>query len=205
MAYYIRNDTMLFQLNSFGQSCLSDKKYNELVCDLKEELCKKISSTGLRLDDFDLVKKIGTGSFSHVFYARLKAKNHFVALKCISKASIKCEGDIDMIVAEKMALKKTIESPYIVQLLSSFQSETYIFLVMEFLAGGNLHFHMIRSKNECFAVDQVCFYSAQVALALDFIHRQGIIYRDLKLSNIVLTPHGYIKLVDFGMYVNISF
>jgi len=79
------------------------------------------------------------------------------------------------------------------------QSDEYIFLVMEFLSGGDLFFHMMKSENECFAIDQVIFYSSQVALAIDFIHSKNIIYRDLKLDNIALTNDGYIKLIDFGM------
>ena len=153
----------------------------------------------MHLDDFHLIQTIGTGSFGQVFYAEQKSNASFVAFKCISKASIKSEAGIDIILGEKNALKAAKSCEFIVTLLSSFQNEKYIFLVMEFLAGGDLFFHMSQKENQCFSVPEVRFYSAQVVLALDFIHKNGIIYRNLKPENIALTTDGYIKLIDFGM------
>ena len=176
----------------------SDEKYGQLI-GLLEEQPGKEQTSGLHLDDFELIQTIGTGSFGQVFYAKQLSTENYVAFKCISKATIQSEADIDVINAEKGALKMTNQSPYIVRLLSSFQNEKYIFLVMEFLAGGDLFFHMMRSENECFPIEEVAFYSAQVASAIHFIHSKKIIYRDLKLDNIALTPDGYIKLIDFGM------
>ena len=93
----------------------------------------------------------------------------------------------------------TRDCPYVVNIHYSFQNDSYIFLVMEFLAGGDLFFHMMRSENETFSAEEVTFYAAQIAHALSYIHRCKIIYRDLKLDNIALTLDGYINLIDFGM------
>jgi serine/threonine protein kinase len=93
---------------------------------------------GIHEMDFELVQMIGSGSFGSVYCAKRLSSSEYVAFKCISKADIRSETDIDVIFCEKDGLKMTNECPYIVKILSAFQNKSYIFLVMEFLVKGSV-------------------------------------------------------------------
>jgi len=103
------------------------------------------------------------------------------------------------VIEEKKTLELCRECEYIVDILATFHTPEYAFFALEFLPGGDLYFHIINSDNNVFCLDDVLFYTAQICEALDFIHTKQIIYRDLKLDNIVLDSKGYVKLVDFGL------
>jgi serine/threonine protein kinase len=90
-----------------------------------------------------------------------------------------------------------LDSPFIVKLHYAFQTDQRLHIIMDFMQGGELYFHM-KSENR-FNEDRAKFYAAELILALEFLHKNGIIFRDLKPENILLDEHGHIKLTDFGM------
>ena len=89
--------------------------------------------------------------------------------------------------------------PFIVDLIATFQTPGHLIFVMDACLGGELNYIMTMKEFEVFREDEIRFYSVQIGLALDFIHKNKIIYRDLKLENIVMCENGYIKLIDFGL------
>uniref|UniRef100_A0A673K5E2 non-specific serine/threonine protein kinase n=1 Tax=Sinocyclocheilus rhinocerous TaxID=307959 RepID=A0A673K5E2_9TELE len=137
----------------------------------------------VKLDDFDRVKLIGRGAFGAVQLVRHKASQQVYAMKQLSKFEM--ERDI-------MAFSK---SPWIVQLCCAFQDEKYLYLVMEFMPGGDL---VTLTSNYDMPEEWARFYTAEVVLALDAIHSLGFIHRDIKPDNMLLDRNGHLKLADFG-------
>lgn len=149
------------------------------------------------LQDFELLKVLGHGSFGKVLLAELKGKKQYYALKALKKASVLEGDDIEYTITERVVLALAVNHPFLTQLFCTFQSKSHLFFVMEYLAGGDLMFHLQNSKR--FSVDRARFYSSEILLALEFLHSKGIIYRDLKLDNVLLDSQGHCKLADFGM------
>lgn len=180
-------------------------KYNELeVHDSSkyssedEELEQSaVKTRQMGLDDFDLLRVIGRGSYAKVFLAEYKRTGKIYAMKVIKKASVNDDEDIDWVQTEKHVFEQATNHPFLVGLHSCFQTESRLFFVIEYLCGGDLMYHMQRKRR--LPEDHARFYSAEICLALDFLHERGIIYRDLKLDNVLLDAEGHIKLTDYGM------
>lgn len=147
---------------------------------------------------FELLKIIGQGSFGKVFLVR-KITGHdantLYAMKVLKKATLKVR-DRQRTKMERNMLAE-IDHPFIVKLHYAFQTEGKLYLILEFLRGGDLFTRL--SKEVMFTEEDVKFYLAELALALDHLHHLGIIYRDLKPENILLDSQGHIKLTDFGL------
>ena len=105
--------------------------------------------------------------------------------------------DIDWVQTEKHVFETASNHPFLVGLHSCFQTTSRLFFVIEFVRGGDLMFHMQRQRR--LPEEHARFYSAEISLALNFLHEKGIIYRDLKLDNVLLDHEGHIKLTDYGM------
>lgn len=101
-----------------------------------------------------------------------------------------------MVSGERDLLLKFM-NPFIVQMLWTYETEEKHYFVMEYLSGGRLFFHLKQEKS--FPEDKVRFYTAQIALAIHYLHQKGVIYRDLKPENVILDHEGYLKLTDFGI------
>lgn len=154
------------------------------------------SSTIFQPSDFRNVAIIGRGSFSKVTLVEfLKTKEPF-AIKSLRKDVILDHDQVDNLLLEKKILEE-LEHPFLVNLVFSFQTEDRINFVLPYLPGGELFTYFRSSK--IFDEERARFYSAQVALAINHLHSYGIIYRDIKLENILLGEDGYVKLVDFGL------
>ena len=145
---------------------------------------------------FDLIKLIGEGAFGKVFLVRNKLTNTLLAMKVISKKLLKKKNNVQYMKSERDILSK-MSHPFIVSLFSAFQSEKKLFLVMDFLAGGELFFHL--KRRGLILEAEIRFYLAEITLALEFLHDMGIIHRDLKPENILLRANGHIALTDFGL------
>jgi len=145
--------------------------------------------------DFELGKTLGTGSFGRVRFCTHKATGQHYAMKILKKSAIIRLKQVDHMNSEK-AILKSIHHPLIVNLFGSFHDSRYLYLVLEYIVGGEFFTHLRRAGR--FDNDTSCFYSAQIVCIFEYLHSKNIIYRDLKPENILLTADGYIKLTDFG-------
>ncbi|KAG2159174.1 kinase-like domain-containing protein [Suillus bovinus] len=148
-----------------------------------------------RLSDFIIQRTLGTGSFGRVHLVRSKHNLRFYAIKVLNKEKIVRTKQVEHTNNEKMMLE-AVQHPFIINLWGAFQDASNLFMVMDFVPGGEL-FTLLRRSNR-FPDPVAKFYAAEVALALNHLHSLDIIYRDLKPENILLNHDGHIKIADFG-------
>ncbi|KAI8069786.1 camp-dependent protein kinase 6 [Gilbertella persicaria] len=149
----------------------------------------------LKLQNFDIQRTLGTGSFGRVHLIRSKINNHYYALKVLKKAEIVKLKQVEHTNNER-AILSSIQHPFIVNLWGSFQDSANLYMVMDFVPGGEL-FTVLR-KQKKFSNEVARFYAGEVLLALSYLHSKDIVYRDLKPENLLLDMHGHIKITDFG-------
>lgn len=152
--------------------------------------------TPLLMNDFELLKVIGKGSFGKVMQVVKKDTKQIYALKTIRKQHIVASMEVDHTMAERTVLARVL-NPFIVPLKFSFQLPEKLYLVLSFINGGELYFHL--QKEGRFLMDRLRFYIAELLTALELLHQMNVIYRDLKLENILLDYQGHIALCDFGL------
>lgn len=150
----------------------------------------------LTIDDFDLLKVVGKGSFGKVMQVKKRDTQRVYALKTIRKAHIISRSEVNHTLAERTVLAQ-INNPFIVPLKFSFQSPEKLYLVLAFVNGGELFHHLQREGK--FDINRSRFYTAELLCALECLHGFNVIYRDLKPENILLDYTGHIALCDFGL------
>lgn len=150
-------------------------------------------------DDFEILKLIGKGTFGQVFQVRKKDTKRIYAMKVLSKKVIVQKKEIQHTIGERNILVRTAttESPFIVGLKFSFQTAADLYLVTDYMSGGELFWHL--QKEGRFVEERAKFYIAELILALRHLHQHDIVYRDLKPENILLDANGHIALCDFGL------
>ena len=150
----------------------------------------------VNLDDFDIKRVLGIGSFGKVFLVENKNTSRLYAMKSIRKDKVYNYNKVESAKLEEHILLNS-EHPNIVGLEYVFKSETRIYLIMHFIRGGELFKQIIENKR--FDENRSKFYAMQIALALGHLHSQNVLYRDLKPENILLGEDGYVYLTDFGL------
>jgi len=151
---------------------------------------------GATVEDFDLLKVIGKGSFGKVMLVRKKDSGKVFAMKVLNKRTIIERNEVEHTKSEKSILMK-LSHPFLVGLHYSFQTADKLYFIMDYINGGELFFHL--QKDRKFTEDRVRFYAAEIASGLEYLHTAGVIYRDLKPENLLLTNDGHIVMTDFGL------
>ena len=149
------------------------------------------------IEDFEVLKPISRGAFGQVYLCQKKGTNQLYALKAMKKTVVLKKNMMDQVVAERDALAISSKSPHVVQLFYSFQSVEKIFLVMEYMIGGDVK--SLLHNLGYFDEDMSKIYIAELVLALEYLHRHNIVHRDIKPDNMLLSDQGHIKLTDFGL------
>lgn len=156
--------------------------------------------TGKRigLDHFNFLAVLGKGNFGKVMLAETKRSKRLYAIKVLKKEFIIENDEVESIKSEKRVflIANRERHPFLTNLHACFQTETRVYFVMEYISGGDLMLHIQRGQ---FGTKRAKFYASEVCLALKYFHENGVIYRDLKLDNILLTLDGHIKIADYGL------
>ncbi|KAJ9163686.1 hypothetical protein P3X46_023326 [Hevea brasiliensis] len=151
--------------------------------------------------DFEILRVVGQGAFGKVFQVKYKRSNcgdgdGIYAMKVMRKDTIIKKNHVDYMKAERDILTKVVH-PFIVQLRYSFQTKAKLYLILDFINGGHLFFHLYRQG--IFSEDQARVYTAEIASAVSHLHKCGIVHRDLKPENILMDCDGHVMLTDFGL------
>ncbi|KAJ3268592.1 Serine/threonine kinase [Terramyces sp. JEL0728] len=155
-------------------------------------------SKGVGLDDFTFLAVLGKGNFGKVMLAQEKFTNSYYGIKVLKKEFILEHDEVESTKSEKRCFQIATKGkhPFLVNLHSCFQTESRLYFVMEYVSGGDLMWHIQHSK---FTQAQAKYYACEVLLALEYWHQNKILYRDLKLDNILLTLDGHVKIADYGL------
>ena len=155
---------------------------------------KTVKNVGV--DDFKIVKVIGRGSYGKVCLVEFKQTKELFAMKSLKKNVLLDEDQVECTLLEKNILQ-SLDYPFLVGMVFCFQTEERVYFVLPFIQGGELFQHL--RKYKYFPEKNVKFYASIIGLSLEYLHKKGIVYRDIKPENILLEKDGYLKLIDFGM------
>ena len=155
----------------------------------------------LALDQFQVIRTIGIGSFSHVNLCYHRPSELFCTLKVMSKRLIITLEQVEHVKSERNILAE-VKHPNIVTVYGSFQDENFLYIMTEFIPGGEVFSHL--RTQQCFDPDTVRFYAAEVFMVFEELHKHGIVYRDLKPENLLFDADGHIKFIDFGFAKHIE-
>uniref|UniRef100_A0A8C7DUD6 non-specific serine/threonine protein kinase n=1 Tax=Oncorhynchus kisutch TaxID=8019 RepID=A0A8C7DUD6_ONCKI len=162
----------------------------------KETEFLRLKRTRLGLDDFESLKVIGRGAFGEVRLVQKKDTGHIYAMKILRKADMLEKEQVGHIRAERDILVQA-DSLWVVKMFYSFQDKINLYLLMEFLPGGDMM--TLLMKKDTLSEEETQFYVAETVLAIDSIHQMGFIHRDIKPDNVLLDSKGHVKLSDFGL------
>ncbi|XP_072239590.1 serine/threonine-protein kinase N1 isoform X1 [Leuresthes tenuis] len=152
----------------------------------------------LSLQDFRLIAVLGRGHFGKVLLSEYRKTGTMYAIKALKKGDIVARDEVESLMCEKRIFEivNLSHHPFLVNLFACFQTPEHVCFVMEYTAGGDLMMHI---HTDVFKEPRAVFYAACVVLGLQFLHDHKIVYRDLKLDNLLLDMDGYVKIADFGL------
>ncbi|XP_024531369.1 serine/threonine-protein kinase 38 [Selaginella moellendorffii] len=179
-------------------SNVSEEEQNRIRRDLarKETEYMRLQRHKMGVEDFELLTIIGRGAFGEVRLCREKRSGQVYAMKKLQKSEMLRRGQVEHVRAERNLLAE-VDSNCIVKLFCSFQDDEYLYLIMEYLPGGDMMTLLMRK--DTLTEDEARFYVGQAILAIESIHRHNYIHRDIKPDNLLLDKNGHMKLSDFGL------
>ena len=185
-------------INRINSLKICEKKKKEIKKEIyKQEMIKSRKSREKQsISNYESISIIGRGAFGEVHVCREKKSNKIYAIKKIKKDILLLKNQVINIVNEQFFMSRA-NSPWIVELKESFQENDYLYLVMEYLPGGDLMNLLI--KKDIFTENEARFYLSELILAIESIHKLDCIHRDIKPDNILIDQNGHIKLSDFGL------
>jgi len=186
----------------------------ECECNEEDELVKRLASENqlteefkppprpkVKLEDLDKIKLLGAGTFGQVWMVSDKntEEKTTYALKVQTKHDLVEEGQVESVIQERNIMSKVFH-PFIVDFITSFQDEKFVYMVVHLIQGGELfsRVHDVENNADGIPEHQAKFYALCIADALAYLHRQNYVFRDLKSENVMIDSHGYPKLIDFG-------
>ncbi|KAF9530422.1 kinase-like domain-containing protein [Crepidotus variabilis] len=187
----IEMETRLTQLHTADAKEREIRKYSKT-----ESQHLRLRRTKIKLADFRTVKVIGKGAFGEVRLVQKVDTGKVYAMKSLQKAEMLKRDQLAHVRAERDVLAESTSS-WVVQLFYSFQDPLYLYLIMEFLPGGDLMTMLM--KYDVFSEDVTRFYMAECILAIEAVHNLGYIHRDIKPDNVLIDKNGHLKLSDFGL------
>ncbi|XP_077999768.1 RAC-gamma serine/threonine-protein kinase-like [Glandiceps talaboti] len=170
---------------------LQEQENKDTAAQSPEQNSKKVT-----LDDFEFLKVLGKGTFGKVMLGKEKSTGEVYAVKILKKDVILAKDEVEHSLTENRVFQ-TAKHPFLSSLEYSFQTKDRLCFVMEYVNGGELFFHLSREK--VFSEDRTRFYGAEIVLGLAYLHSRNVVYRDLKLENLLLDKDGHIKITDFGL------
>ncbi|XP_048334970.1 uncharacterized protein LOC107433847 isoform X2 [Ziziphus jujuba] len=162
----------------------------------KETEYMRLQRHKMGVEDFELLTIIGRGAFGEVRLCREKATGNVYAMKKLKKSEMLRRGQVEHVKAERNLLAE-VDSAYIVKLYCSFQDDEFLYLIMEYLPGGDMMTLLMRK--DILTEDEARFYVGETVLAIESIHKHNYIHRDIKPDNLLLDRYGHMKLSDFGL------
>ncbi|XP_055896064.1 serine/threonine-protein kinase N2-like isoform X5 [Biomphalaria glabrata] len=152
----------------------------------------------MRMDEFRPISVLGRGHFGKVLLSQYKKTGEYFAIKALKKGDIIARDEVESLMSEKRIFEviNTMRHPFLVNLFACFQTAEHVCFVMEYACGGDLMMHI---HNDVFSEPRTVFYAGCVVLGLQYLHENKIVYRDLKLDNLLLDSEGYLKMADFGL------
>ncbi|XP_004247240.1 uncharacterized protein [Solanum lycopersicum] len=177
---------------------VSEEDQNNLLKfhEKKETEYMRLQRHKMGADDFELLTMIGKGAFGEVRVCREKTTGHVYAMKKLKKSEMLRRGQVEHVKAERNLLAE-VDSNCIVKLYCSFQDDEFLYLIMEYLPGGDMMTLLMRK--DTLTEDEARFYVAETVLAIESIHIHNYIHRDIKPDNLLLDRYGHLRLSDFGL------
>ncbi|OAY71835.1 serine/threonine-protein kinase tricorner-like [Ananas comosus] len=177
---------------------MSEEEQNNILkyLERKETEYMRLQRHKMGVDDFELLTMIGKGAFGEVRVCSEKTTGNVYAMKKLKKSEMLRRGQVEHVKAERNLLAE-VDSSCIVKLYCSFQDNEYLYLIMEYLPGGDMMTLLMRK--DTLTEDEARFYVGEAVLAIESIHKHNYIHRDIKPDNLLLDRYGHLKLSDFGL------
>ena len=181
------------------QQCSQDQREDALrELGAEESLYQRISRQKMSIDDYETIKIIGRGAFGEVRLCRSKVqKEQLYAVKILVKKEMTKKDQVAHVRSERDVMRAGTDNPWVVKLHFSFHDAEHLFLVMEFMPGGDMM--TLLQREDTLSTDVTRFYVAEMVMAIDSIHKMGYTHRDIKPDNWMFDKSGHLALTDFGL------